>query len=121
MDADHVGISQQIVQIAESLLVCPYQEDSQIILFILLQFMQMQGLALVVQIDELLDFAIAIASDVGDDGVSGRSFIEPMNRHNRKDLLDRPGVRQGLEYAEISVVDIGQSFIQAFKFIRDVL
>ena len=51
------------------------------------------------QVDEAVDLAVAVAGQVGDDAARGRLLVEPVDRHDREQLVDRPGVGQRLEHA----------------------
>ena len=75
----------------------------------------------VVQVDELVYFAVAVTGDIGDDRLPDRRFVEPVYGHDREKVVNRPGVGQGLENAEITVIDIGQGRLYSFKLVRYVL
>ena len=64
-DADHVGIAKQIVQIAQCFLVCADQKHANEVLLIGLHLMQGQNPPRTPLIDELVDLAVAVAGDIG--------------------------------------------------------
>ena len=61
------------------------------------------------RVDELVDLAVAVAGDVGDDRRPCGRFVEAVDRHDREELVDGPDIGQGLEQAEVAVVDIETS------------
>ena len=103
VDADDVRVTEQIVQVAQRFLVGTDEENGYVVRVALLELVERENFGNVFAIDEAIDLAIAIAGDVGQNGAVTWSFIESMNRHHRKQLIDGPGVGQALEQAEISV------------------
>ena len=69
------------------------------------------------EVYELVDFAVAVTGDVGNDSVARRAFRQAVNRHDREYLLDRPGVGQRLEDTEIRVVNIGKRRVQPLELV----
>ncbi len=63
-------------------------------------------------VDELVDLAVAVAGDVGEDALAGGFLVEAVDGHDREQLADGPGVGQALEHAEIAVVEIAQHPVQ---------
>ena len=66
------------------------------------EFMQQQRLANVAAVDELVELAVRIAGDVPQHGVSRGFRLEPMDRHDREQLLDRPAIGHRLKEREIA-------------------
>ena len=54
------------------------------------------------------------------DGVSAL-FVEPMDRHDGKNLLDRPDIGQRLKDREVAKVHIQELLIEFFHIARDIL
>ena len=81
--------------------------------------MQRQCALHVAAVDELIHLAIGIACDIAQHGVLCRFLFEPVNRHDRKQLLDRPTVRHALEQGEVTEVRIRKGRVDAFQFLRD--
>ena len=52
----------------------------------------------VTAVDELVDLAVRVAGDVPEHGPPRRGFAQPMDRHDREELLDCPRVGHRLEY-----------------------
>ena len=48
-------------------------------------------------------------------------LVEPVNRHDRKQLIDRPAVRQRLEHGEVAEVRVPQQAIELRQFLRHVI
>ena len=71
--------------------------------------------------DELVDLAIGVAGDVGNDGLACRLLAVAMYRHDREHLLDRPHVGQRLEHGEIAVVDVRQRVLEPLEPWRQAL
>ena len=62
------------MKVAEGLLIGADQKRAEIIFVIVADGVQRKRPAFVVQIDELVDFSVAVARDVGNDAVAGRAF-----------------------------------------------
>ena len=58
--------------------------------------------------DESIDPAIRVTGQVDDHATPGWLLVESMDRHDREDLFDGPGIRRRLEDREIPEVGIGQ-------------
>ena len=78
--------------------------------------MQRQRALHVAAVDELIHLAVGIARDIAQHRVLRGLFFQPMNRHDREQLLDRPAVRHALEQREIAEVGIGKHRVEAFQF-----
>ena len=50
--------------------------------------------------------------------LTGRSF-EPMNRHHREELLDRPAVGNRLEQREVAEIGVRQQLVERLQVFRD--
>ena len=83
--------------------------------------MERQDLGDVFFVDEAVDFAIAVAGDVGKDGAMAGFFVEPVNGHDGENLVDGPRVGQRLEEAEVAVVEIDEGGRQLTEIFRDVV
>ena len=103
-----VGLAKQIVIAAQHILVRTAKEHTQIVRLSRLEFVQWQGFLHVAQVNELFDLAITVASDVHDGCTARRTFVQAVQRHDWKERIYRPMVRQTLEQREIADVLIGQ-------------
>ncbi len=83
--------------------------------------MQQQRAFDIPPIDELVDLAIRIARDVGQHGGPGGTLVQPVDRHDGKQLIDGPAVGQRLEHGEIAEVRIAQQAIELGQFFRHVV
>ena len=107
-----MGVAQEIVQVPQGLLVGPDQEDAQKVVLPGPRRMDRQGLADVPGIRVAVELAIAVAGQVGDHRLAQRGLAVAGEGDHGKELTDGPGIRQGLEDAEVGVVDVGQLFPQ---------
>ena len=118
---DGVGVAEQVVQVAEALLVGAHQEDAQVVRLAGLELVQVDGVAHVVEVDELVDLAVGVAGDVAQRRLAGRPLVEPVHRAHREELLDRPVVRQALEDREVAVVGVGDEALEALQLVGHVV
>ena len=112
-----VGVAEQIVQVAQNFLICAHQKCAQIIIAAV-EFMQRQRALYIAAVDELVHLAVGIASDIPQHRVATGLLVQPVNRHDGKQLLDRPAVRHALEQREVAEVRVRQHGVQAFQFFR---
>ena len=47
-------------------------------------------------------------------------FVESLDGHDRKHLVDGPGVGEGLEDREVDEADVAEEFVEAFEFFNGV-
>ena len=78
----------------------------------------MQGIALPLQGGEAVDLAVAIAGQVGKYGGAPGFFPQPVDGHDGKQLVYGPDIGQGLEQAEVAVINVGQLFREILQFRR---
>ena len=121
MDGHDVCIAEKIMQIAKRLLIGPDQKDPQVVFLIVLEIMQHQGLFLMGIIGKGVDLAVAVAGDVGDDRRMDGPFLETVNGHDRKDLINGPDIGQRLKEAEISVIDIIEQLADLRNILGDMI
>src|SRR5437867_2915843 len=96
-DVNCIGIAKQVVKIAEYLLICAGEENSDDVLLTVGERVQRQTWSRSSLPDESLDLAVRIASNVLNRSVSRRLLVQTVNRHHGKELVDRPAVRQRLK------------------------
>ena len=60
-----------------------------------------------------VDLAVGVARHVLHRAAARRLLVEPMDRHDRKELIDRPAVRQRLEQREVAEVAIDRASLRA--------
>jgi hypothetical protein len=83
--------------------------------------MQFEHLLDVVQIDKLVDDAVRVAGDVAERRVFGRRLVQMMNRHDRKQLIERPVIRHRAKHGKVRQVLGAQQPAQIAKLFRNVL
>ena len=69
----------------------------------------------VAAVDELIDFAVAVAGDVAEHRVPRRPLVEAVDRHHGKELLDRPTVGHRLKEREIAEVGVREQRVEPFQ------
>ena len=114
---DRVGIAEEIVQIAKNLLIRPGQEDPQDVRVILVPWVQLERCLPLAAAGETVDDAVGVAGHVLDRTATGRRLGQPVDRHDREELVDRPVVRQRLEEGEVAEVTIDE---RALEMVRDL-
>ena len=73
--------------------------------------MQVQGGFHALRVDEVVDAAVGITGDVRNNALARGEFLEPVYGHDGKELVNGPGVGQGLEHAEVAVIDVRQAHV----------
>src|SRR5207244_1136671 len=81
----------------EDLLISADQERSDEVVFAVFVGVKLQHRLDVAAVDEAIDFAIRVAGDVGQDAAAGGLFVEPVDRHDGKELIDGPAIGHRLE------------------------
>ena len=107
-----VGVAEQVVDVAERLLVGADQEDAEPVALATLRTVQRQRAVERFRFDVGVDAAIRIAGQVGDHAAPVRPFVEARDRHDRKHLVDRPDVRDRFEHREIDEVLVDQALVE---------
>ncbi len=109
------------MKITQGFLVGTDQKSAEKIFFIFLQVMERQIPVNPMRINEAVDFTVTVTGDIGQNCIPVRFFIQPVNRHNRKELLNGPGIRQRLKYTEITIINIGKRPVKHFNFRGSIL
>ncbi len=117
---DGVGVAEQVVEVAEDLLVGADQEDAEVV-GLAVDGVQRQRALDVAAVDELVDLAVRVAGDVAEHRVVRRRRVQPVDRHHREQLLDRPAVRARLEQREVAEVGVGHRVVEALQILRHVV
>ena len=112
IDVHAVGITEQVVHVAENLLVGTDQEHAQQVVVARLHFMHRHGRFDRLLVDILRDLAVGVAGQILQHGATGRLFGQAVDRRDRQQLADGPGIRQRLEHREIAEVLVGQLLAQ---------
>ncbi len=115
-----VDATEEIVEVAHDVLVGADHESADVVGLAFLERMEREGLADVLEVDEVVDLAVGVARDVDERRLDRRTFVEAMDRSDREELVEGPVVEQGLEDREVADVLFGQHRIEAGELIRDV-
>ena len=94
------------MQVAENLLIGACQEDAQHIGLAVPELVELETRVPRLVADELVDLAVGVACHVLQRAAAHRLLVEPMDRHDREELIDRPAVGQRLEEREVAEVPI---------------
>src|SRR5262249_37334246 len=103
-DVHGVRVGQEVVQGDEDLLGRPQQEDAQVIGLDagrlprqVVDLVQLEDFLVLALVHEVVDLAVGVAGDVGEDAAAGGLFGQPVDGDDREELVDGPGVGHGLE------------------------
>ena len=113
-----IRIAEKIVHVSQNFLIGPHQKDTDIISIFSFQRMDRQIMRNIARRNKVSDLAIRIAGYILQSRRPVRPFIQPLDRHDRENLIDRPRVRQRLEKREITEILISQQLVQLAKLIR---
>ena len=119
-DVHGVRVAEQVVQVAEDLLVGADQEHAEVVR-LAVDGVQRQRPLDVAAVDELIDLAVRVAGDVAEHGVVRRRLVQPVDRHHREQLLDRPAVGHRLEQREVAEVGVRQRVVEALQILGHVV
>src|SRR5690606_35264877 len=78
-----------------------------------------EGVPFVFEVDEAIDDAIAVASQVSQSAAHGRLFVESMHRHDREELIDGPDIRCRLKDGEVTIIDRAQCSLEVMELLGD--
>ena len=116
---DRIRVAEQIVQVAEDFLVGSDQKRRQVVGRSIVA-VEEQRFANVAAVDEPVDLPVRIAGHVGHHGMVQRLFVEPVNRHDREELLDGPTVGHRLEQREVAEVRFAEQRVEVLQFLGHV-
>ena len=71
--------------------------------------------------NEVGNLSIAVAGDVLQGSVAGRTLVQTLDRHDREELVDSPTVWQALEQREVAEILVGKNLIQSSELLRYML
>ncbi len=103
-----VGIAEQVVEVAEDLLVGAGEEDAEHVGLAVPELVQLQTRRAVLLAHEAVDLAVGVAGDVLDRAPPHRLLIQPVDGHDREQLIDGPAVGQRLEQREVAEVPVDE-------------
>ena len=103
-----VCVTEQVVQVAENLLIGPREEDAEDIVLSVTEFVKLEAGAAGLVANKTINLAVGIARHVLQRTATHRLLRETMDRHDREELIDRPAVGEGLKEREIAEVAIDE-------------
>src|SRR5688572_7993424 len=80
-DDDGVGVAEEVVQVAQDLLVGADEEDAEVVVLVL-ERVELDDVLDVPPIDEVVDLAVGVAGDVGEHGATRRLLVEAVDRQD---------------------------------------
>src|SRR5688572_14747902 len=114
-DVHHVRVAEQVMQVTQRFLVGADEEGGEVVLFAGNQLVHLERALDVALGHEAVDLAVRVAGDVGEHRAAGGTLVEPVQRHDREQLVDRPAVRQGLEHRQVAKIDVGQDRLEVLE------
>src|SRR5581483_10717986 len=115
-----IRVAEQVMQIAQYLLIRAEQKRAKNVRTAI-ERMQRKRLLDVAAVDELVHLAVGIARDVTQHSLMRRRLIEPVDRHNRKQLFHRPAIRHALKQREIAKIRVGKQSVKSFQLFWKVI
>ena len=116
-----IRVAEEVVHVAQYLLISANEEDTYIIMFALADGMQRDVVRLLSAVDVCRYLAVAVASDVLQGRAPRRLFLKPRNRHDGEELVDAPRVGHALEEREVTEVFVGHLLVEVAQFVRHML
>ena len=122
VDADDVGVAEQVVQVAEGFLIGTDEEDADVVGFVRASARGAAG-RLATSSRSMKRSILPSQSQVMSASTARwrGSLVEPVDRHHREELVDRPGVGQRLEQREVAVVEIDERVGQFAQVLGDAV
>src|SRR6266567_3501392 len=118
---DGVGVPKKIVQVAQNLLIGAHQKRRQDVRLAVVDRMQRERALDVAAVDELVDLTVGIARNIAQYRIPRRHFVESMDGHDWKELLDSPTVGHALKEAEVAEIGVRQHAVERFQLLGEVL
>ena len=117
---DIVNVAKEIVVVTHDILIRTRKKHSQIIR-LSVQGVEFQILLDVPQVHKIIDFAVRVAGEVRQITLPLRNLVQPVNRHDGKELFERPGIGNGLKDGKITNEFMRQALFQVFKLLGHML
>ena len=116
-----VGITEEVVQVAEYLLISSYEEYADVVGLLVVERVHRQVVVEVAGGDEVVNFSVGVAGDVLQRGRAVGLLIEPADGHYGEYLVYGPGVGQRLEQREVAEILVGQHLGNLLQLFGGVL
>ena len=120
-----VHAAKQVVKITHDILVGAHEEEPKVIrlqssIAVLSKRMHRQRVAHIPQVDELVDLAVRITGDIHQRALARRPFTQAADRHDGKQLAERPMIQQRLEHGEVAKILVAEAVLQFANFLGDI-
>ena len=116
-----IGVAEEVVHVAEDLLVGTYEENADVISIAHAEGVQGNVVGLLIVVDVGGDLTVAVARDVLNRGVAVGTLVETLDRHDGEELIDGPMVGQRLEEGEVAKILLGHHLVELAEFVGGVL
>ena len=116
-----VGVAEEVVHVAQNLLIRPDEEHTYIIMFAREDGVQGDVVRLLSAVDVGRYLAVAVAGDVLQGGAASGLFLQPGDRHDGEELVDAPRVGHRLEEREVAEVLVGHLLVELAQLVGDML
>src|SRR5205085_12664176 len=113
--------AKEIIVLARNFLIRGGEDKGDVIWLYRQEWLQSKHVFHVVQVNELVHEAVRVARDVAERGVSGRRFVQTMDRHDGEELVERPMIRRGTKDRKVRQVFHAQQSPQIVELFGDVL
>src|SRR6185369_17151851 len=111
-DVHRVRVAEQVVQVTEDFLIGAREENAEHVRFAVAELVQLETRVAALVADEAIDLAVGVAGDILQRAAARWLLIEPMNRHDRKELIDGPTVGQRLKEREVAEVPVDERRVE---------
>src|SRR4030043_275785 len=101
-----ICVTEQVMQVAQYLLVCSHEKNAQIIWFFTFQRMNRKKMGRVAGSNEVVNLSVGVTGHILDCRRYSGLFIQAVNRHYREYLANRPGIGQRLKERKIAEIFI---------------
>ena len=103
-----VCVAEQVVHVAEYLLICAHEEHAEVIRLARAQRVHGEVWRAALRSYEMGYLAVAVAGDVLNSTPGSGLLVKARNRYYGEHLVNRPAVRQRLEQGEVAEILFGQ-------------
>ena len=117
----HMRVAEQVVQVAQRLLIGTHQEGAHVVALALGEVVQLHELLHVAVIHEAVDAAVRVAGDVGDGGLARGLLAQTVDGHDGEQLVNGPDVGQALEDAQVAEVGVAEQALQVVQLLRHLV
>ena len=111
-----VDAAEEVVHVAHDILISAGEKNPQRIPFhaltVFAQRMKRQRVAGVLEVDVLLHGPVAVAGDINQRGIPRGFLVQPRERHDGEQLVQRPVILQALKHAEVANVLVAHAVLE---------